>query len=70
MDEDKIDVDWCIQCQEERPSSIWPNCKGNITHTVVHIGKCKFCDNSIGYEIDDDYCGPTTIVCPSCLLKP
>lgn len=58
----------CVECKQTRPDTVWPVCPNNEMHCVVHVGTCTICKVSkIGYVIDDDYCGPEKLVCPSCL---
>ncbi len=65
-----VNKDLCITCGN-RFTLPYPafgeGCKEG--HKTVHIGLCSTpsCPNRIGYTIDDDFCGPTYLLCNSCI---
>ena len=62
-------VDLCLSCGKEHERKLWgSNCDCG-SPDVVHIGKCGYCGNPIGYLIDDDYCGPEKLVCSDCISR-
>jgi len=66
---DEEDVDQCMSCGTRIESKLWGATCPFCNKTCIHVYVCDTCDKEIGLLMDDDYCGPTRVVCNSCLIN-
>jgi len=69
---EKNEKAFCLKCKKFYPEKGMAFQKCPKGHKLLHRTYCQYCDTSLYFQCDDDYCGPDWdqgIICHNCAKK-